>query len=118
MQMVEAQDARGHRVLGNHSDIPVAGKTFHQIAGRQLPPIDLPGMESGHCRKRIQYQPLDPIEMRNFRPGGEAQGSARARLIGREAFISGAGAADMLLGKEAIGCGPPPALGLGAAARP
>jgi hypothetical protein len=41
--------------------------------------------------------------MRNLRPRGEAQGSARARLVQREAFVGGAGATEMLLGQEAIG---------------
>jgi hypothetical protein len=34
MQMIEAQDAHGRCILGNDSEIPVAGKLLQQIGGR------------------------------------------------------------------------------------
>ena len=41
--------------------------------------------------------------MCDLRSGGEAEGTARARLIERKALEGCAGAADMLFGEEAIG---------------
>src|SRR5271169_6852338 len=90
--MVEAQDAHRSCILWYDSDTAVAEKLLHEIAGRQLPPIDFPGMQRRHGRKRIQCQPLDPIEMRNLRPSGKAHWSRRARLVRREPLVGGAGA--------------------------
>ena len=41
--------------------------------------------------------------MRDLGPGSEAQGSGHAWLVKREALVDGAGTADMLIDKEAIG---------------
>src|SRR6516164_7503336 len=60
-------------------------------------------MQRRHCRKRIQSQPFDSVEMRNLRPGGKAHRSPRAGLIKRKAFVGGAGAGDMLFRQETIG---------------
>src|SRR5215469_500932 len=101
--MVEAQYTHGCCILGNDSNIAVAGERRSLVVGRRLPPVDFAAAQGGHRRERIQYQPLDPIEMRNLRSGRETYGSVGARLIERKALISGAGAADMLVGQEAIG---------------
>src|SRR5215469_18715346 len=99
--MVEAQYTHGCCILGNDSNIAVAGRSL--VVGRRLPPVDFAAAQSGHRRERIQYQPLDPIEMRNLWSGRETYGSVGARLIERKTLIGGAGAADLLVGQEAIG---------------
>jgi hypothetical protein len=103
MQMVEAQDAHGCRKLGDDSDVAITGERLDLVGERDLPPVDFAAAQCGHRRKIIQCQPLDPIEMRDLWPGGEAHGSAPSGLVEREAFVCGAGAADVLFGQEAIG---------------
>ena len=54
-QMVEAQDARGRRILGNYSNIAVAGERLDLVVERHLPPVDFSIAKGGHCRELIQY---------------------------------------------------------------
>jgi len=101
--VVEAQDCHAGRVLGNDGDIPIPGDLFDKVARWRFPPVHLAVLQCRHRRKRVQGQPLDPIEMCDLRSGGEADGAARARLVERKALEGCAGAADMLFGEEAIG---------------
>ena len=66
LQMVEAQDAFRCCMLRDHCDVAVAGKLLYLIVGRHFPTIDLPNLRRCRRRKRIQCQPLDPIEMRDL----------------------------------------------------
>jgi hypothetical protein len=70
VQMVEAQNAHRGRILGNHGDIAIAGKLLNEITGRQLPPIDLPGMQ---CRAGGEW-------IRNFSSAMPRHRQQRGRL--------------------------------------
>src|SRR3984893_18872432 len=79
--LVEGHDAVGCRELRNDGDVGVAADLVDEIARRELPPVDLAAAQRGRGRKRIQGQPLDPLEMRHLRTGGEADRAGWPRLI-------------------------------------
>ena len=107
IELVEAQNAHGRHVMRDACHIAVARNLREQIARRRLPPIDLAPRERRLGRKRIERQPFDPIEMRDFWPGGKTGGARRAAAVTRpvllEARKGGAGAADMLVEEIAVG---------------
>ena len=77
MQLVEGHDAVRRREMRDDRDVGVAADLVDEIARRVLPPVDLAAAQRRRRRKRIQGQPLDPIEMRHLRPGGEARPGRR-----------------------------------------
>src|SRR6516225_1146977 len=78
-------------------DVGVAADLVDEIARRVLPPVDFAAAQRSRCRKRIQGQPLDALEMSHLRPGGEPDRAARPWSIFGKALKDGAGAADMLV---------------------
>ena len=68
MQMVKAHHANGCGILGNNRDIALMSDARGKVARRCFPPVDFASAQGGHRRKRIQGQPLDPIECAIFGP--------------------------------------------------
>src|SRR5260370_21269702 len=88
-------------------DVVAAGDLWEQVARRRFPPVDLAAAERRLSRERVEGQPFDAVEMHGLGSGGEAGDTRWSRGVARPVFLEprerGAGAADMLVGQEALG---------------
>lgn len=67
VQVIKAQDTDRSRVLGNGSNVAITRDFPDEVARWRFPPIDFTFLQGCHCRKCVQGQPFDTVEMRYFR---------------------------------------------------
>ena len=105
MQVVRPQDAdEGEGVYRLHEEPAVAAEKLVDLRRRLLDPVDLARLDRRRgCGGVGDHVPLDPIEMRELRPRGQARPAVRRRAVAAVALIGREAARIVLVGPKAEG---------------